>query len=177
MLGIPHPRTRIYYHLHHNNITSDFSFPFIAKIPRCSARGRGVFKIDNHRALETYLKLTKVAYIQQYLPHEKDLRIILINYEPILSYWRIRKPDDFRTNISQGGIIDFNDIPHKGIKLAIDCALSCKFDDVGLDIINSHDKWYLIEANMKYGRKAMKIKGIDHKEIIRKKLLGGEIPY
>ena len=33
MLGIPHPRTRIYYHLHHRDILKDFSFPFIAKLP------------------------------------------------------------------------------------------------------------------------------------------------
>ena len=30
MLGIPHPRTRTYYHLHHKDILRDFDFPFIA---------------------------------------------------------------------------------------------------------------------------------------------------
>lgn len=176
MMGIPHPRTKIYYHLHHKNIERDFSFPFIAKIPRNSARGRGVFKIDNHRALQSYLELTNVAYIQEYLPHERDVRVILINYEPVLSYWRIKRPDDFRTNISQGGVIDFGEIPDEAIRLAVDCASMCKFDDVGLDIINSKDKWYTIEANMKYGRKALKLKGIDHRDIIRTKLISGEIP-
>ncbi len=33
MSGIPHPRTRIYYHLHHCDILKDFSFPFVAKLP------------------------------------------------------------------------------------------------------------------------------------------------
>ena len=46
MLGIPHPRTRIYYSLHHHDILNDFSYPYIAKLPRCSARGKGIFKID-----------------------------------------------------------------------------------------------------------------------------------
>ena len=41
MLGIPHPRTKIYYHLHHQDILKDFRFPFIAKLPRRSAQGRG----------------------------------------------------------------------------------------------------------------------------------------
>ena len=176
MLEIPHPRTRIYYHLHHKDILSDFQFPFIAKIPRSSARGYGVYKIDDHDALKKYLALTNIAYIQQYLPHERDMRVILINYEPVLSYWRLRRSDDFRTNISQGGVIDFNEVPEEGIRMAVDYATRCKFDDVGLDIIYSGAKWYLIEANMKYGRKAMKIKGINHKDIIRKKLISGEIP-
>ena len=47
MLGIPHPRTRVYYHLHHKDIVEEFSFPFVAKLARRSARGRGVFKIHH----------------------------------------------------------------------------------------------------------------------------------
>lgn len=177
MLGIPHPRTRIYYHLHHKEILQDFSFPFIGKIPRCSARGRGVFKIDDQGDLERYLEYTNIAYIQEYLPHQKDLRVVLVNYDPIISYWRVSRDDDFRTNISQGGIIDFNEIPEEGIHLARNCASKCRFDDVGLDIIYSGGRWYIVEANMKYGRKAMGIKGLDYKSLLRGKLLSGEIPY
>lgn len=92
MLNIPHPRTKIYYHLHHGDILKEFSFPFIAKLPRASAQGRGVFKVDNEDALEKYLQLTHVAYIQEYLSHDKDLRVILINHKPILAYWRIPPP-------------------------------------------------------------------------------------
>ena len=47
MLGIPHPRTRFYYSLHHNDITNDFKFPCIAKLARRSSQGRGVFKLRN----------------------------------------------------------------------------------------------------------------------------------
>ena len=46
---------------------------------------------------------------------------------------------------------------------------------MGLDLIESGDKWYVIEANMKYGRKGLKMKGMDLKQIIREKLLSGEI--
>ena len=175
LLGIPHPRTRIYYHLHHQEILGDFSFPFVAKLARCSARGRGVFKIDNSMELETYLQLTSIAYVQEYLPHEQDLRVVLINYQPVLAYWRIRKPGDFRTNISQGGRINFDDIPEQGITLAQESARKCRFDDVGIDLINSQGQWYVIEANMKYGRKGLKMKGLDLKVIMRQKLLSGEL--
>jgi ribosomal protein S6--L-glutamate ligase len=175
MLGIPHPKTRIYYHLHHEDVLKDFSFPFVGKMPRGSARGRGVFKIQNEDDLERYFNLTSIAYIQEYLPHDRDLRVVLIKYQPVLAYWRIKSPKDFRTNISQGGAFNFENIPLEGIKIAQDAARNCKFDDVGMDLINSRGHWFVIEANMKYGRKGLKMKGFDLKKIMRKKLLSGEL--
>jgi ribosomal protein S6--L-glutamate ligase len=175
MQDIPHPRTRIYYHLHHGNILRDFSFPFVAKVPRSSARGRGVFKIDSEEALEKYLQMTDVAYIQEYLPHHRDLRVVLINYQPILAYWRESAAGNFRTNVSQGGSIDFEDIPLEVLRFACEAAQRCKFNDVGMDFISYGGKWHLIEANMKYGRKGLELKGINLRELIRSKLLSGEL--
>ena len=176
MLGIPHPRTRIFYHLHHNDIQKEFAFPFVAKLARLSSQGRGVFKITNPEELKEYLKLTKIAYIQEYLDHDRDLRVVLINYRPVLAYWRTKSPNNFRANIFQGGSIDFRGIPSEGVRVAQECAKKCKFDDVGMDLILSRGKWHVIEANMKYGRKGLKIKGLDLKEILRQRLLSGEIP-
>jgi ribosomal protein S6--L-glutamate ligase len=175
MLNIPHPRTRIYYHLHHGDILKDFRFPFVAKLPRASAQGRGVFKINNKKDLERYLKLTNIAYIQEYLPHERDLRVILINYKPVLAYWRECPSGSFKTNIFQGGSFNFEDIPTEAIHLAQDCSRKCRFNDVGVDLIQKKGEWYLLEANMKYGRKGLKIRGMDLKEIMREKLLSGEL--
>jgi len=175
MLGIPHPRTRIYYHLHHSDILRDFSFPFVAKLPRASSRGRGVYKIENSEQLNAYLRLTPIAYIQEYLPHERDLRVILINYEPILSYWRQRDPSNFRANLHQGGTPQFLEIPHDALSLARRAALQCKFNDVGLDLIQCKETWYVIEANMEYGREGLRMKGMNLKEILREKLLSGDL--
>lgn len=175
MLGIPHPRTRFYYHLHHRDILGDFSFPFVAKLPRASSRGRGVYKIENPEQLNAYLRLTPIAYIQEYLPHDRDLRVILVNYEPILSYWRQRDPSNFRANLHQGGTPLFFEIPYDALSLAQDTALRCKFNDVGLDLIQCRGKWYVIEANMEYGREGLRMKGMNLKEILREKLLSGEL--
>jgi ribosomal protein S6--L-glutamate ligase len=175
MLSVPHPRTRIYFHLHHQDILRDFSFPFVAKLPRASACGRGVYKIENPEQLQAYLRLTNVAYIQEYLPHDRDLRVILVNYEPILSYWRHRDPADFRSNLHQGGTPQFLEIPDEAVSLARDTALRCRFNDVGLDLILCKGKWYVIEANMEYGREGLRIKGMNLKQILREKLLSGEL--
>jgi ribosomal protein S6--L-glutamate ligase len=175
LLGIPHPRTKIYYHLHHGEITKDFSFPFIAKVPRCSAGGRGVFQIRDPQGLEEYLKLTPIAYVQEYLPHERDLRVVLIDYEPLLAYWRIRDRDDFRTNLRQGGTIRFDPVPDEPLRLARETARRCRLNDVGLDLIQQGNIWYVIEANMNYGREGLRRKGLDLKEVMREKLLEGKL--
>ncbi|MBW2096030.1 MAG: RimK family alpha-L-glutamate ligase [Deltaproteobacteria bacterium] len=172
---VSHPRTRFYYPLHHGDIVKDFAFPFVGKIPRRSAQGRGVFLIREKEALKKYLSLTRIAYIQEYLPHEKDLRVILLNYDPVLAYWRVRQAGNFRANLFQGGKISFEDVPSEGIALAREAALKCRFDDVGMDLIRYKNNWYVIEANMKYGRKGLNMKGLDIKQLIRKKLLLGEL--
>ena len=172
---IPHPRTRVYFHLHYKDIERDFDYPFIAKLPRSSSQGRGIFKIENIDDLDGYLRLTDVAYIQEYIPHERDLRIILINYQVVLAYWRERSPLTFKTNIYQGGKINFNDVDMQGISLARAYAEKCRFNDVGLDMIKHNGSWQLIEANMKYGTMALRLKKMDLKQIIREKLMSGEI--
>ena len=95
--------------------------------------------------------------------------------KPILSYWRESPPGGFKTNISQGGSINFDHIPEEALGLAPESSRKCRFNDVGLEFIKSDGRWYLIEANMKYGRKGLKMKGMNLKEIIREKLLSGEL--
>jgi len=175
MLSIPHPKTRIYFQRRFSDIDQDFGYPFIAKVPRASARGRGVYRISNSDDLAEYLSNTKIAYIQEYLEHDRDLRVILINYQPVLAYWRLCPPGEFRTNLCQGGSIDFNDIPHKVLSMAQEYARKCKFNDVGLDLLQNNGNWYVIEANMQYGREALKKKNMVLKEVIREKLLQGTL--
>lgn len=175
MLGIPHPVTRFYYHLHHEFILKDYSFPFVAKLPRGSSRGRGVFMITCTTELERYLRNTPVAYIQEFIPHERDLRVILVAYKPVLAYWRCRPADGFKTNLYQGGTIDFKGIPEEAVELARGVARDCRFDDVGLDLIRHEGRWRVLEANMNYGRVGLRTKGMNLKEILRDRLLSGEL--
>lgn len=175
MAGIPHPRTRVYFHRHFEEICKDFDFPFVAKLPRRSSQGRGVYKIENDDHLAYYLSLTDVAYIQEYIPHERDLRVILVNYNPELAYWRERSPYSFKTNIYQGGKINFDNIDTNGVLLAQKFAGICRFNDVGLDMVQYKGKWHLLEANMRYGTKALSMKKINLKQRIRERLLSGEL--
>lgn len=164
---IPHPRTRIFYGpIQKNQILDYFSFPFVAKIPRGSARGIGVFLIQNQDDLDQYLKRKGPAYIQEHLPIDRDMRIVVIGDQVHLAFWRIASKTQFRTNVSQGGNINFDPLPQAVLDLALTTAKKCGWDDVGIDIAESANKLYVLEGNMKYGTKGFKKAGINYKELL-----------
>jgi ribosomal protein S6--L-glutamate ligase len=176
LLQIPHPRTRIYYGEQRKKILKDFSLPFIAKIPRGSSMGRGVFLIQNEEALRRYLHRSAVAYIQEYLPLNKDLRVIIINHQIILSYWKMAPPGEFRNNLALGASIHFDAIPQEALDFALNVTQMCHFDDVGLDLCYTPVKgWMILEANMNYGLQGLKERGLDIHLVLRELMIQGRI--
>ena len=166
-LKIPHPRTHIYYGAtQQKRILDDFKFPFIAKVPRGSSQGKGVFLIQSELGLKAYLGLVHAAYIQELIPGERDIRVVVVGEKPILAYWRVAAKGSFMTNIAQGGKRDFAAIPYNSMALATETATKCGFDDVGIDIRIGPDGPMVLEANMKYGRDAFKEAGLEYKDFI-----------
>jgi ribosomal protein S6--L-glutamate ligase len=175
-LQIPHPRTRVYFGQQKKRILKDFPLPFIAKIPRGSSMGCGVFLIRNDEELRRYLVRSSVAYIQEYLPLDRDLRVILINHQVILSYWKVAPRGEFRNNLAQGASIRFNGIPDEALAFAVKVTRMCNFEDVGLDLCHTPDKgWMVLEANMNYGLQGLKEKGLDIRMVLKELLIQGKI--
>jgi ribosomal protein S6--L-glutamate ligase len=175
-LKIPHPRTRVFFGQQKKEILNDFPFPFIAKIPRGSSMGRGVFLIHNPDALKRYLHRSPVAYIQEYLPLDRDLRVILINHQIILSYWKLDPPGEFRNNLALGASIHFEAIPDEALDFAVQVTRMCHFDDVGLDLCHTPEKgWMVLEANMNYGLQGLKEKGLDIRMVLKELMNQGKI--
>lgn len=176
MLGIPHPKTKIFYGKQQKQTILDFfEFPFIAKKARGSAKGVGVHLIQNTEDLSRYLKNKEPAYIQEYLPIDRDMRIIIIGKTIRLAYWRIAGPDNFKTNLSQGGTAGFDPLPPKALDLALETASKCGWDDVGIDIIEHDNDFYVLEGNMKYGTKGFCSAGINYKEMLANLIVEGRI--
>lgn len=176
LLKIPHPATRIFYgKKSREKILSCFNFPFIGKIPRGSALGRGVFLIHNQKELEEYGCLTKVAYIQKYLPIDRDIRVVIIGDRVVHAYWRINPPGEFRSNVALGAAISFDNIPEKALELALDTARRCGWNDVGIDICECDNRYYVLEANMKYGKAGFEKAGIDYSRLMEAMICNGEI--
>lgn len=176
MLDLPHPKTKIFYgKKQKSSITEYFKYPFIAKKAVGSAKGCHVFLIENQKDLETYLNDYSPAYIQEYLPIDRDMRIIVIGNKIRLGYWRIACDQTFKTNLSQGGKINFDPLPEQALDLALEAARKCGLDDVGIDIIEHEKKFYILECNIKYGVKGFAKAGIDYKKMMRDLILTGEI--
>lgn len=177
LAGIPHPRTRVFYgNRQKSKILNHFSYPFIGKIPRGSALGRGIYLIRNDDDLADYINMAPgVAYVQEFLELDRDLRVIVMKGRIILAYWRIARAGEFRTNVSLGAAISFDDIPEQGLALAQDTARRCRFDDVGLDICFSRGRYWVIEANMKYGKEGFRRAGIDYYELVDRMIEDGQI--
>ncbi|MBF0301754.1 MAG: RimK family alpha-L-glutamate ligase [Desulfamplus sp.] len=198
LLNIPHPYTKVFYGTRQKReILNTFSFPFIAKKPRGSSMGRGVYLINNMEELLQYLstphfnispkevilpnttsdsKLSRSpAYIQEYCPHDRDIRVVVIGSKVAIAYWRVANSKDFRANISCGGDISFDKVPNKAIELALDTAIKCGWDDVGLDIIQHKGEFLVVEANMKYGRKGFAKAGIDYNILLENLIAEGTI--
>ncbi|MDI6796245.1 MAG: RimK family alpha-L-glutamate ligase [Desulfatibacillaceae bacterium] len=175
-LGIAHPRTRIYYGpRNHRQILKDFSLPLVAKIPRGSARGEGVFFIQTNRELADYCNKVHAAYIQEYIPADRDLRVLVIGSKAVISYWKIAKKGAFAANLSQGASISFDNIPQRAVNLAVDAANACGFDDTGLDVRMANNGPVILEANMKYGTLGLKAAGIDYFKLMEDLLENGKI--
>jgi ribosomal protein S6--L-glutamate ligase len=176
MLGLPHPRTQVFYGpRQQKHILNAFDFPFIAKIPRGSARGVGVFLIQTTKDLAQYLSRNGPAYIQEYLPIDRDMRIIVIGRQIALGFWRVAGQDSFKTNLSQGGEISFDPLPQGALDLALLTADSCGWDDVGIDILQSGSHLYVLEGNMKYGTKGFQKAGLDYKKLLCGLILNHQI--
>jgi len=176
MLGIPHPRTRTFYgRRQKNSIPRHFDYPFIAKIPRGSAMGRGVFLIRNEADLQSYLATAHPAYIQCYLPMERDIRVVVVGSRVVHAYWRIAPPADFRSNVAVGGRVLGDGVPEEARSLALQTATACGWDDVGIDIGFCTGRFYVLEANMKYGKEGFRAAGIDYTRLMETMIENGEI--
>lgn len=175
-LEIPHPRTRVFYGKRQKaSICEYFRFPFIAKDARGSALGRGVYLITDHQALQAYCEKNAPAYIQQYLPADRDIRVVIIGTRIVHAYFRVASLGEFRTNLAQGAHILLDNVPAEALDLALHTARVCGWNDVGIDILPYQGKYYVLEANMKYGREGFREAGLDYFAIMENLIENGKI--
>lgn len=176
LLQIPHPRTRVYYGRRQiSRIEDDFRFPFVAKAARGSAMGRGVFLIRSSEDLSGYLARHRPAYVQQYLPIDRDVRVVIIGRKVVHAYWRVAAEGEFRSNVAAGATVDLSPVPADILDLALQTAGACGWNDVGLDICRSQGRLYVLEGNMKYGKAGFRAAGIDYPKLMERLIDHDEI--
>jgi ribosomal protein S6--L-glutamate ligase len=173
---IPHPRTRVFFGRRQKAAILDyFGLPLIAKAPRGSARGRGVYLIRTEDELKKYCLAVSPAYIQEYLPIDRDIRVVVIGSKAVHAYWRLAPADGFLTNVAKGGRIDLSPVCPEAVSLAEYTARTCGWDDVGIDICQFNGTFFVLEANMKYGLEGFRRAGIDYVEMMERLIVNGQI--
>lgn len=176
LLEIPHPRTRLFYGRNRlRRIEASFAYPLVAKTPVGASGGKGVFLVESDGDLRRYLDSHQPAYIQEYLPMDRNLRVVVIGGRVVHAYWRINAPGDFRSNVAQGASIRFDGVPREGVHFAVEVAYRCGFDEVGLDVCRHGDNWFVLEANMVYGLEGFRRAGLDLYAILGSMLDAGLI--
>ena len=175
ILGLPHPRTRVFYGRQSQQILAHFSYPFVAKKARGSARGQGVYLIQGPGDLQAYLARHQPAYIQEYLPIAGDVRVVVISFEPVCAYWRLPPAGEFRSNVARGARVEFAGVPGAAVELAVETARLANLDEVGLDVAMHQGSPYVLEFNVKYGHAGPRQAGIDVTELVANKIRAGQL--
>ena len=124
--------------------------PFVAKIPKASM-GEGVFLIENRADWNAYCNKTDVLYAQEFLPIDRDLRLVVIGEKVVGGYWRIQSDNGFHNNIAQGGTMMPGHIPPAAIELVEGLAKTLGIDHAGFDVAMVGNHPYLFEFNRIFG--------------------------
>ena len=176
LLKVPYPRTRVYYgDKQKERITADFSFPFVGKRAFRSSRGRHVLLIRDPGELSWYIKKFNPVYVQEYIPGDKELRIIVLNYRMVWGSWWIPVPGDFRCTVPLGPVLPDEALPTEPLSMAKEIACSGKFSDVAVDMLFDGERFWVLGLNFRYGTKGWPGHIHDRLQVIAAMIERGEL--
>ncbi|HEX7048088.1 MAG TPA: hypothetical protein VF275_11020 [Gammaproteobacteria bacterium] len=149
-------------------ILDRMDFPFVMKIPR-ESMGRGVKLIANRGEFNAWCDEQSVLYAQEYLPIDRDLRVVWIGDGVVAAYWR--QGEGFLNNVAQGGLVDFEDVPAVALDAVAMIARALGIDHAGFDVAIVDGHPYILEFNVRFGNQALTGRGIRVEEHIHAWLL------
>jgi len=135
------------------SLCAKIGYPVIIK-PIKTGKGRGIEKLEDPKQLSEFIKKANdeerpAGYylIQEFIPYEKDLRILIIG-DHVYAMRRFPKEGDFRANFSLGGTVEII-TPDEETKELAKRALHCIGLSIGgVDVlITSEGKRYILEVN------------------------------
>jgi len=122
--NLPIPKTYVYYN--HNNadkFLKKTKYPKIIKKSYGPSNYGGYFvhKVDNYKEAKELFSEKKYhpMYFQDFVPMEADIRVMLIGHKPVCAFWRRAPEGEWLTNTSQGGSMDYMDVPKNVLDLAV----------------------------------------------------------
>ncbi len=132
----------------------EMTHPFVAKLPK-SSMGEGVWLIEDRDQWRDYLGRTDTLYVQEWLPIDRDLRVVIVGEQVLAAYWRLQSGFSFHNNVARGGTVDFSPVPPAATELALTVARKLGVDHAGFDIALVGGHPYLLEFNRLFGNKGI----------------------
>jgi len=140
-------------------ILDEMPLPFVAKEIH-NSMGRGVFLIESRAELERYVAANHMLYVQELLPIDRDVRVVIVGEQVVSAYWRVAPPGGFYSNVARGGAISFDRVPDAAVELAQRVAGELEINHAGFDVALVDGRPYLLEFNMRFGNEALRRHGI-----------------
>ena len=141
---IPIPKTYIFYdHKKANEFMETTNYPKIVKRSYGPSNYGGyyVHKVDSkEEAKELFAKKKYYPYyFQDFVPMEADIRVMLIGHKPVCAFWRRPPEGEWLTNTSQGGSMDYQDVPKEVLDLAVKVSKAANAEYWACDIAVGKD--------------------------------------
>jgi len=146
---IPVPKTYIFYdHKEAEKFIDETKYPKIIKKSYGPSNYGGYFvhKVDSAKEAHELLAKKKYhpVYMQDFVPMEADVRVMLIGHKPVCAFWRRPPKGEWLTNTSQGGSMDYQDVPKELLDLAVKVSKAANAEYWACDIAVGEDGKYRI---------------------------------
>lgn len=149
---LPIPDTKIFYE-------KDEAYQFLEKsaYPKIIKKSYGpsnyggyfVHKVDSVDEAKELLEEKKYypVYVQEFVPMMADIRVMLVGHKPICAFWRRPPEGEWLTNTSQGGSMDYQDVPPAALDIAVKASKAANAEYWACDIALGVDgKFRILEC-------------------------------
>ncbi len=142
--NLPVPKTYIYYNRENGDkFLQKCKYPKIVKKSYGPSNYGGYFvhKVDNYKEARALFDEKKYhpMYFQDFIPMEADIRVMLIGHKPICAFWRRPPQGAWLTNTSQGGSMDYMDVPKSVLDLAVKVSKAARAEYWACDVAYGKD--------------------------------------
>lgn len=147
---IPHIRTQyIRSQSHVDQLLVDVEYPLVIK-DVASERGKGVRLCSGEKMLRTEIAAHgDRIIIQEYVPMAYDIRVLCVGERILGAIKREAASDDFRTNVSLGGVATVYELNNAERALALRAHHALGYDISGVDLAyDPQGKLLVIETNI-----------------------------
>ncbi len=147
--NIPVPKTYIFYDRAKGmKFVEETKYPKIIKKSYGPSNYGGYFvhKVDSATEAKALLEKKKYhpIYMQDFVPMEADVRVMLIGHKPVCAFWRRPPKGEWLTNTSQGGSMDYMDVPKELLDLAVKVSKAANAEYWACDVAVGEDGKYRI---------------------------------